>query len=63
MPRPITNLICHETGAPNNAFEPTPLCGERDRADFEGWFRLDSFADLSMRRGSILTVSPLRVRL
>jgi len=22
---------------PNNAFEPTPLSGEQDRADFESW--------------------------
>jgi hypothetical protein len=36
---------------PNNAFEPTPLCGEQDQADFEGWPPFNSFLDLSVRRG------------
>jgi hypothetical protein len=41
---------------PNNAFEPTPLCGEQDRADFDSWIRLTSILDLSVRRGSMLAV-------
>jgi len=36
---------------PNNAFEPTPLCGEQDRADFGVWIRLDGRLDVSVRRG------------
>jgi hypothetical protein len=43
---------------PNNAFEPTPLCGEQDRRDFKSWIRLDRCADLSVRRGSMLVVGP-----
>jgi hypothetical protein len=41
---------------PNNAFEPTPLSGERDRANFEGWNQLNSFPNLWVRRGSMLAV-------
>jgi hypothetical protein len=36
MPSSISSSLYHETGAPNNALEPTPLCGEQDRGDFEG---------------------------
>jgi hypothetical protein len=50
-------LFCSES-RPNNAFEPTLLCGERDRADFESWIRLDSIPALAVRRGSMLAVGP-----
>jgi hypothetical protein len=36
---------------PNNALEPTPLCGEQDRGVFETWNQLDSLPDLWERRG------------
>jgi hypothetical protein len=39
--------------------EPTPLCGEQDRANFDRWIRFNRFAVLSVRRGSMLTVGPL----
>jgi hypothetical protein len=32
--------------------EPTPLRGERDRADFEGWNQLNSFPNLVLRPSS-----------
>jgi hypothetical protein len=35
---------------PNKRFQPTPLRVERDRGVFEGWFRLDGFPILSVRR-------------
>jgi 8-hydroxy-5-deazaflavin:NADPH oxidoreductase len=41
---------------PNTAFEPTPPRSEQDRVDFDSWFLLDHFADLSGRRGSMLAV-------
>jgi len=31
--------------------EPTPLCGEQGRGDFETWSQLDCFPDLRVRRG------------
>jgi hypothetical protein len=37
---------------PNTPLELTPLRGERDRGDFEGWKQLDCIPDLSARRGS-----------
>jgi hypothetical protein len=30
----------------NQAYKPTLLCVEQDRADFESWIRLDCLADL-----------------
>jgi len=35
---------------PNRRLQLTPLCGERDRGDFESWIRLDSDSDEEMRR-------------
>jgi hypothetical protein len=40
--------------------ELTPLRVERDRCDFEGWNRLDSFPDLSGRRSSAPNCSASR---
>ena len=40
------------TGPPNTGMEPTPLSGEQDRGDFEGWIRPTCFPDLCVRRGS-----------
>jgi hypothetical protein len=37
--------------------EPTPLCGEQDRADFESWIRAYACTDLQWRHGSMLAVS------
>jgi hypothetical protein len=48
----ISSPICHETGAPNNAFEPTPLCGKQDRGDFAIWIWFARLPDLQVRRGS-----------
>ena len=35
---------------PNKPLELAPLRVERDRADFEGWFWLEGFPNLSVRR-------------
>lgn len=48
----------YEPGAPNNAFEPTPLRGVQDRVDLESWFRPRRFPDLWVRHGSMLAVGP-----
>jgi hypothetical protein len=50
--------IANEHTPPNNALEPTPLCGEQDRANFETRFCPDYFPDLWVRRGSMLAVRP-----
>jgi hypothetical protein len=37
---------------PNMPLDLTPLRVEQDRPDFDSWFRLDCFPDLSVRRSS-----------
>jgi hypothetical protein len=40
------HLIAVSVLPPNRRLQLTPLGGERDRADFESWNRLDTFLGL-----------------
>jgi hypothetical protein len=55
-------MVHHLSAPPNTAPELTPLCVERDRRDFEGWFPLDAFAlkkgDAAQREAVGLRATP-----